>query len=192
MKQPNHPPSSATPPSSNQKWLWILLSAFLVGAAGLAVLGVVLLKKSGALGALAGFGGGIQPIDLTAFYDKSGSWDRGSEFQDVPRGPVTLGGVPFEVNGLVRLSGRSAKSDNKPYREEIKDIPVGSKFARLHVLHIASYSSSQEIPYARITLVYGDGSTTSCPVTHGHQDRDWDRPCYEFPSTLAGPNAKVV
>lgn len=192
MNQPNQSASPARPPSSTQKWLWILLSVFLVGAAGIVVLGLVWLKKAGGMAALASFGAGIKPLDLTAFHDKSGSWDRGNEFQDVPRGPVTLGGVPFEVNGLVRLSGRSAKNDGKPYREEIKDIPVGSKFARLHVLHIVSYSTSQEAPYARITLRYGDGTSSSFPLIYGKHGRDWHRPRYEYPSTLADSNSKVV
>jgi protocatechuate 3,4-dioxygenase beta subunit len=192
MNQPNESAPSVRAPSSSQKWLWILLSVFLVGAAGIAVLGLIWLKKAGGMSVLASFGGGIKPLDLSAFYDKSGSWDRGNEFQDIPRGPVTLGGVPFEVNGLVRLSGRSAKSDGKPYREEIKDIPVGSKFARLHVLHIVSYSTSQETPYARITLRYGDGTSSSFPLVYGKHGRDWHRPRYEYPSTLADPNSKVV
>jgi len=72
--------------------------------------------------------------------------------------------VPFEVNGLLRLTGRSAKNDNKGYREEVKGITVARKFARLHVLHIVSYNTSQESPYARITMRYADGSVTSWPL----------------------------
>jgi hypothetical protein len=93
---------------------------------------------------------------------------------------------------LLRLSGRSAKSDGKGYREEVKGIPVGKKFARLHVLHILSYSTSQESPYARITLRYADGSASSLPMIYGQHARDWHRPKYEYPSTLGDPNSKVV
>lgn len=186
MNQPN------ARASSKLTWLWILLGVLLLGSIAVSVIGVVMLKRSGGLAAITNLGEGITPIDLTAFYDKSGSWDRGSEFAEVPRGPVTLAGVPFEVNGLLRLSGRSARNDNKPYRDEVKDIPVNKKFARLHMLHILSYSTSQETPYARVVLRYADGTSTMFPMIYGQHARDWHRSKYEYPSALGDPNSKVV
>jgi len=187
----------AKPESSKHVWLWALLALFMLGSVGvgIALVAFVLVKKPGekpGASLMAFRGEGITPIDLTAFYDKSGSWDSGSEWQEAPRGPTVLGGVPFEANGLLRLSGRSAKNDNKPYRDEVKGIPVGKKFARLHVLHIVSYSTSQESPYARITLRYGDGTATSFPIIYGQHARDWHRPKYEYVSALGDPNSKVV
>jgi hypothetical protein len=66
MNQPNKPESSKL------KWLWALLALFIVASVGMAILAFTLVKKSGvkvlSLGA-----GAITPIDLMAFYDKSGS-----------------------------------------------------------------------------------------------------------------------
>lgn len=187
MNQPNRA-------SSKYILLWVVLAVFLASSAAVTVIGILVVKFWGVAGSrpLLVAGEGMTPVDLTAFYDKSGSWDRGNEFQEVPRGPVVLAGVPFEVNGLLRLSGRSAKNDNKPYRDEVKDIPVGKKFARLHLLHIISFSTSREEPYARVALRYADGSSASFPLIYGTHGRDWHRPKYEFPSALLDPNTKVV
>ena len=170
MNQPDQPRPSKQP------LLWALLALVLLTSIGIAIVAFMWVKRSGA-GALGFSGGAITPIDLTAFYDKpSNSWISGREWQETPRGTTVLGGVPFEFNGLLRLTGRAAKRDNKGYREEVKGIPVGRKFARLHVLHIVSYSASEESPYARITLRYADGSATSWPMIHGVHGRDWHRP----------------
>lgn len=178
--------------SSRRTLLWALLAVFMLGSIGIAVVGFALLKRSG-ISMTSFAGGSITPIDLTPYYDKpSASWTSGSEWRDTPRGPVVLGGVPFELNGLLRLTGRSAKNDNKGYREEVKGIAVNRKFARLHVLHIVSYNTSQESPYARITLRYADDSTTSWLMTYGQHGRDWHRPKHEYPSALGDPNSKVV
>src|SRR5688500_8875576 len=126
-----NPPNK--PESSKLKWLWALFAVFMVASVGMAIVAFALMKKSGATVSSLG-GGAITRIDLTAFYEKPGSWDSGSAWRETPRGPTALGGVLFEANGLLRLSGRSAKNDNKPYRDEVKGIPVGRKFARLHVL----------------------------------------------------------
>jgi len=186
MNQPNKTESS------KQMWLWALLALFMLTSAGIAIVAFTLVKRSGVSVLGLGARGVITPLDLTAFYDKSGSWNSGSEWEEMPRGPAVLGGVPFEVNGLLRLSGQSAKNNNKPYRDEVKGIPVGKKFTRLHVLHIVSYSTSQEAPYARITLRYADGSATPLPLIYGLHARDWHRPKYEYPSALGDPNSKVV
>src|SRR5438045_2996524 len=126
--------------SSKPKWLWpvvALVALLMLTTIGVGIAAFKLMKTSG-IKVLSLGGGAITPIDLTGFYDKSGSWNSGREWQDAPRGPVVLGGVPFEANGLLHLNGKAGKSDGKTYREIVKGIPVGKKFARLHVLHIAS------------------------------------------------------
>jgi len=93
-------------PSARPTWWWAVLAMVLLAAIGSAIVGVAWLKRSGVAGLSSG-GGVITPIDLTAFYDKpSNSWISGNEWQEAPRGAPVLGGVPFEVNGLLRLAGR--------------------------------------------------------------------------------------
>ncbi|HTD67203.1 MAG TPA: hypothetical protein VK846_11800, partial [Candidatus Limnocylindria bacterium] len=68
MNQPNKPASSKI------KLLWALLAVFLLSAMGLGVVAVMFLKRSGVTVSLPGLGASITPIDLAAYYDKSGSW----------------------------------------------------------------------------------------------------------------------
>ena len=109
MNPPPAPGSDTPPPSRKLTWLWVLLAVFTLTSASVIIVGVKMLRKSGGTApdeARAQAGGAITPIDLTPFYDKSGSWITGSEWQQAPRGSIVLGGVPFEMNGLLRLSGR--------------------------------------------------------------------------------------
>ena len=193
MNPPNRPESI------NPKILWTLLALFLLTATGVGILAFQLAKRTG-VHAIAGLPGvaattdGITPLDLKPHYDRAGSWNTGSEWESVPRGLTVLGGVPFDLSGLLRLNGRAARRDNKPYREKVEGIEVGKKFARLHLLHIASYSYSPDraVPYARIILNYADGTKNSLPIIYAQHARDWRRPKYEFNSALSDPNSKVV
>ncbi len=136
---------------------------------------------------------GITTIDLTKFYDSSASWNNPGAWEVVPHGSNVLGGVPFEVNGLLRLTGTASERNNtKPYREKVEDIPVRQKFARLHVLHLAGSAGESGKPYARIVLHYADDSTSSLPIEYGRHARYWHRSKFEYPSALSDPNSKVV
>ena len=108
-----NPPDPGTQPMLRKyTWLWVLLTLFTLTSLSVIIVGLRLLKKSGGTEAsVSRADAAITPIDLTAFYDKSGSWNSGSEWKQAPRGAIALGGVPFEMNGLLRLTGRSARND---------------------------------------------------------------------------------
>ena len=186
------------PKSSQHVWLWVLLALFMVTSIGIGIVGFMLITKSSATLTKAGGSGkvwnlgagGITPINLTAYYDKSSSWNGASAWEVVPHGPATLGGVPFTVDGLLRLSGSGDSA--KSYREKVEGIVVGKKFARLHLLHLTGATAPADTTYARVVLRHADGSSTSLPLTYGTHARYWHRSKYEYPSALSDPNSKVV
>jgi uncharacterized GH25 family protein len=185
MNQPDQPKSS------KQMWLWALLALFMLMSIGIAIVAVALLRNSGPIQKALSFNSsGITPVDLTAYYDKSSSWNGASAWEVVPHGGATLGGVPFTVDGLLRLSGTG--DSTKSYRQKVDGIAVGKKFGRLHLLHLTGATGPADLTYARVILHYGDGSTTSFPLVYGTHARYWHRSKYEYPSALSDPNSKVV
>src|ERR1044072_8163660 len=107
MNQPDKPKSS------KQMWLWALLALFMFMSVGIAIVAVKLISKAGVGVKVSSFNSSaITPVNLTAHYDKSSSWNGASAWEVVPHGTAALGGVPFAVDGLLRLSGSgdSAKS----------------------------------------------------------------------------------
>lgn len=185
MNQPNQPKSS------KQMWLWALLALFMLMSVGIAIVAIKLISQSGVgVKVLSLNSSAITPVNLTAHYDKSSSWNGASAWEVVPHGAATLGGVPFTVDGLLRLSGSGDSA--KSYREKVEGIAVGKKFDRLHLLHLTGATGPADLPYARVVLRYADGSTASLPLIYGTHARYWHRSKYEYPSALSDPNSKVV
>ncbi len=137
--------------------------------------------------------GRVTTIDLTKHYDSSASWNNPGAWEVVPHGSNVLGGIPFEVNGLLRLTGTASERNNtKPYREKVEGIVVDKKFARLHLLHLAGSTGESGKPYARIVLHHADETTSSLLLEYGRHARYWHRSKFEYPSALSDPNSKVV
>ncbi len=185
MNQPDKPESS------KQMGLWALLALFMLMSVGIAIVAVKLFSKTGVGGKVLSLNSGaITPVNLAAHYDKSSSWNGASAWEVVPHGAAALGGVPFNVDGLLRLSGSGDSA--KSYREKVEGIAVGKKFGRLHLLHLTGATGPADLPYARVVLRYADGSTASLPLVYGTHARHWHRSKYEYPSALSDPNSKVV
>jgi protocatechuate 3,4-dioxygenase beta subunit len=185
MNQPDKPKSS------KQMWLWALLALFMLMSVGIAIVAVKLISKAGVGGKVSSFNSSaITPVNLAAHYDPSSSWNGASAWEVVPHGAAALGGVPFTVDGLLRLSGSGDSA--KSYRQKVEGIAVGKKFGRLHLLHLTGATGPADLPYARVVLHYTDGSTASFPLIYGTHARYWHRSKYEYPSALSDPNSKVV
>lgn len=185
--------------SSKRTLLWLLVVAGVLAVMMMALLGGFLLhfmgqKTSVSMPAPAipsqTASSGFTPIDLTAHYDKSASWTGASAWEVVPHGPATLGGVLFNVDGLLRLAGTG--DSTRSYREKVEGIAVGRKFGRLHLLHLTGAAGQADTPYARVILRYADESTASFTLVYGKHARYWHRSTYEYPSALSDPNSKVV
>src|SRR5436305_4479551 len=113
---------------SKQIWLWALLAILAVTTIGSAIVAFMLMKEPAARGNVASAAradsGGITPIDLTAYYDATGAWERPGEWEDIPHGQHAFGGVLFEANGMFKLIGEGARKDKRPYRASVEGIVV--------------------------------------------------------------------
>jgi hypothetical protein len=140
-------------------------------------------------------------IDLTRHYTKQLNLDFNpnygwleSDLSELPTGTATLGGVVFDIRGLIQLRrgySRGMDSDEvswwSHYPAAVKGIDVGRSFHRLHVLHAASHAwgCTNGATIGSYVLHYVDGRQHACDVVFGQDVRDlWLHPAaVESPTT---------
>ena len=121
-------------------------------------------------------------IDLTKYYDatlttslNSPSFVKENNLANLPSGRQFFSGVPFEVGGVLQLSGKKIKEwGRNEFPEGVDGIPVGRNFSELHLLHGAGgVYDSEGVTIATIVLHYADGSTKQLEIKNGVDVRDW-------------------
>jgi len=93
----------------------------------------------------------------------------------LPKGRSTFSGVPFEVGGLLQLSGKKLQEwGRNEYPEAIKDIKISKSCRRLHLLHSAGGVYDPEgVTIAKIVVHYVDKSQQELNIITGVHVRDW-------------------
>jgi len=88
---------------------------------------------------------------------------------ELPAGVQTYAGVPFDVQGIVQLNGPSIQNGKKLWPLEVKDIPIGHPFKKLHLLHSAFHIDSPQAnsTFAKLILHYADGSKAELGLVGG-------------------------
>jgi hypothetical protein len=118
-------------------------------------------------------------IDLSACYNAaltetwqpcSGLFDLDFSLSSFPAGITNLGGVCFDVRGVVRLGPAKGNLCGLPARVEI---PIGRKFHRLHVLHALEERIPNGQHAGSYRLHYADGDAVELPILYGRDARDW-------------------
>lgn len=121
-------------------------------------------------------------LDLTRFYNAAltQGWQTpeeealtGNDLSEVPRGLVELGGIRFDVRGIVQVSGQAMKAQGGRYPEQIKGIPVNRKCARVHFLHSTGWSTDDGTEIGAYVIHYADGQRRVLPIIYGEDVRDW-------------------
>jgi hypothetical protein len=117
-------------------------------------------------------------IDLTAFYTSTltESWQgkAGDNLASFPKGLQTLGGVQFDVRGLVQLKGKSAGLEKFP--SEVKGIPVHQRCQHLYFLHASSTGGSADEGDqigSYIVHLPSNQLTLEIPIFYGRSVRNW-------------------
>jgi hypothetical protein len=93
----------------------------------------------------------------------------------LPKGRQVLAGVPFEVGGVVQLSGsKNLEWGRTEFPEAVKNIKLGQKAKRFHLLHGAGgvYDKDGAI-IARLVIHYADSSVRELDIKTGEHVRDW-------------------
>jgi beta-lactamase regulating signal transducer with metallopeptidase domain len=116
-------------------------------------------------------------VDLTSFTNASlrNSWLPATTDDDLAAlaiGRQTLGGVPFQVDGIVQLSGTPGEAA-AGFPTAIKNIKIDRSFSKLHLLHACAGKESDGVVIAKIIIHYTDGLQRELPIAYGSQARDW-------------------
>jgi hypothetical protein len=93
----------------------------------------------------------------------------------LPKGRKVFSGVPFQVGGLLQLSGRKLQEwGRNEYPDAITGIVLGKPCQRLHLLHGAGGVYDREnVTIAKLILHYADQSTREIDIKTGVHVRDW-------------------
>jgi hypothetical protein len=80
----------------------------------------------------------------------------------------SLGGVTFDVRGLVQLPGAEIALQRVPHLPaRVNSIPVKGEFQRLHLLHGTVGVVPDGTVIAMLVVHYADGSVRSIPIRYG-------------------------
>jgi hypothetical protein len=111
-------------------------------------------------------------IDLSAHYnlglrDSLAMTDDQNNFRNLPEGIRALGGIHFDLRGLVHLHGQAQKENGLTYPERAPGIPVRQKCKRLHFLQATSWEANPGVQIGRYVLHYADGGQSELPIVYG-------------------------
>lgn len=137
--------------------------------------------------------GEFNPLNLTEFYDLHA--DEKSQFgtwEVVPKGRQVFDGVPFDVNGMIRLFGRVPPPHRTIYRDEVTGIPVGRQFKQLHLLHGTGWTTEDGEIIAHVVFNYEDGEQASLRLIYGRHVRDWWHRDLLSPGGISDPNSAIA
>jgi hypothetical protein len=121
---------------------------------------------------------GKQLLDLSAFYNAalSESWQGGTEndLSALPVGLHKLGGIEFDVRGIVQLRGKSPSAAKYP--ASIRGIKVEQKCQHLYFLHASAFGSfADEGKQIGIYVVHfvPNHMRLEIPIRYGRDVRNW-------------------
>jgi len=87
----------------------------------------------------------------------------------LPSGVHTFGGVPFDVEGLVQLTGPSLTIGGEKWPEKVTNIAIGHPCKKLYLLHGAFNidAPGAHMAFAKLILHYADGSNQELDLVGG-------------------------
>jgi hypothetical protein len=117
-------------------------------------------------------------IELSGFFnttlDEKVHHKVGNDLRELPRGIQTLGGVQFDVVGMIQLAGNiSKRMTGIIYPEAIKEISVGEKGQRLHFLQGSAWKSDAGTTIGKYVVHYKDGQSKDIPIVYQEGVVDW-------------------
>ena len=137
------------------------------------------------------FGGEVYPVDLKPFLGKT-QFDHIDAGWLVPKGRQVVNGVPFQVDGVLELSGTSARFVSLG-RTNISNIPVNRAGERLHLLLAVSRGGFEDgTAFAKLKLHYAEGEDSAVELKYGHHARDWFGPRHLADKELLDPETRLA
>jgi beta-lactamase regulating signal transducer with metallopeptidase domain len=109
-----------------------------------------------------------------------------NDLSQLSLGRHDLAGVPFEINGVVQLSGQGL---GRAFPDAVRGIKLGRSFHKLHLLHACAGKEEAGTEVASIVVHYQDGSVQATPIRYGERVRDW---CFWEFEPVSDPNTAMA
>ncbi len=103
----------------------------------------------------------------------AGPLNGANNLASLPVGTNSFGQVPFDVSGIIQLSGQQAIIARRSFPEKALGIKVGAACAHIHILHGAGWSEVPHTIIATLALNYSDGTRREIPIVYGKHVYDW-------------------
>ena len=119
-------------------------------------------------------------VDLSRYYNAAltESWHQNNpgdppanDLSWLPRGLQKLGGVLFDVRGLIQIS--SPKLNHPRFTTGIRNVRVDQKARALHFLHGTGWSASDGTTIAEVTVRLANGEKHQFNILYGDHVYDW-------------------
>ena len=139
-------------------------------------------------------------IDLKPFLNRTltdsiAGTGKDNNLSALAAGIHTFDGVSFDVQGVVKLQGKSLASENEKFPTRI-NIPISHKCSRLYLLHGAAHLDTPGNLIAWLILHYQDGSKARIDINGGEHVLDWWGPIYNTDSGIGryttSPDAELA
>ncbi len=132
-------------------------------------------------------------VDLSDHYTSSldDNWfhHAGHDLRDLPHGVHVLGGVAYDLRGLVQLSAsKMLEVTGTVFPEAVTGIAVNRTGARLHFLQGCFWQAEMGAKVGDYVIHYADGQTRTAPILYGRNIRDW----WIRPGDRAPTEAEIV
>ncbi len=120
-------------------------------------------------------------IDLSVFYNAAldETWhhahQEGNDLSILPQGLQILGGVTFDLRGLVQLAGLKLNERVPGFPDSVGNIPIRSSASRLHFLHASLWGNAEKhgTPIGSYTIHHANGESSNILLRHGYELSDW-------------------
>jgi hypothetical protein len=117
-------------------------------------------------------------LDETFHGKVGGVLDHDDDLSELPVGLVNLGGVEFDIRGVIQLRrteplGEAWEMAARDDPVRVDGIPIQQEIARLHSLLGTIQSEANGTVIGNLILHYADGETRSLDLVYGRDVREW-------------------
>jgi hypothetical protein len=100
----------------------------------------------------------------------------GNDLSALPRGLQQFNSVPFDVRGVIQLSGGALENSGGRFPPEITGIQVGRRCRKIHFLHGAAWSARAGTHIGSYVVHYVGGESREVKILFGQNVREWLAP----------------
>lgn len=116
----------------------------------------------------------------------------GGNWAKAPRGSNVLGGVHFEIDGLIQLASKSSVAYKRDFREFVTLAAPTNRYGSVHLLASAAWTAEPNRRIADVVWRYADGTAKRSPILYTGHVRDWWRRPFEEPRHVFSKFAKCA